>query len=74
MLAGCARVCKAFFDPATRVLWARPPSIFVLFELLEPSIMPLFFGGRVDKEKGEEFETWVRLILFPWLDARLCWC
>ena len=37
-LAHCIRVCKAFEDPAMRVLWAQLPSISPLLNLLETSL------------------------------------
>ena len=36
-LAHCARVCKVFFEPAVRVLWAQLDSVLPLFHTL-PSL------------------------------------
>ncbi|KAI0325902.1 hypothetical protein GY45DRAFT_176273 [Cubamyces sp. BRFM 1775] len=38
-LAHCARVCKVFFQPAVRVLWARLDSVFPILNTLPSLIM-----------------------------------
>ncbi|KAI0695200.1 hypothetical protein C8T65DRAFT_698779 [Cerioporus squamosus] len=50
-LARCIGVCKAFEDPAARVLWAELPDICPLLDLFENSIRLLF---------GDDLENSVR--------------
>ncbi|TFK92018.1 hypothetical protein K466DRAFT_595634 [Polyporus arcularius HHB13444] len=57
-LAQCTRVCKAFEDPAARVLWAEIGDILPLLELL-PSSLFLIREGREDQDIDRQYPTYV---------------
>ncbi|KAI0629444.1 hypothetical protein C8Q77DRAFT_1075964 [Trametes polyzona] len=57
-LARCARVCKAFQEPALRVLWEYLPSILPLLRLLAPHFHKLS-NGRIGYGASVPHHTYV---------------
>lgn len=54
VVAKSARVCQAFCEPATRVLWERLPSVFPLLKLLAPSFGRIKGGHKTNNEWGTD--------------------